>query len=137
MDCRMKDGPFDKLGRFAASEGCGQATARWLALLALLGNLMVPAAVSIVFSPAEPSRDLLRVGLCGGSSGDAPGKAKPSLLVQHCLLCTVTAAPLPRPPRFALPTDIAEQRQFQLGEAVSVTRVRHRGIQARAPPSMA
>jgi hypothetical protein len=128
--------PFDKVRGCTPSEGGGQAAALWLAFLALLGNLVLPAAVSIVFTLAEPSRDLIRLGLCGGS-GDTPGKAKPGLLAQHCPLCTVPAAPLTQSPSLTLPTDIAEQNQSQIQAVESVAQVRRGGMQARAPPSVA
>jgi hypothetical protein len=129
--------PLDKLRHFASSGASGRPAAIWLALLALLGNVMLPAAVSIGFSLAEPGRDLLEARLCAASPGGVSGKAKPGLLAPHCPLCTIAAAPLPRPPDFAIPAQLAEQRQFRLRAAVSIALVRHGGMQARAPPSTA
>jgi hypothetical protein len=129
--------PLDKLQRSARSEGAGQTVAAWLAFLALLGNIMLPAAVSIAFSLTEPGRHLFTTGLCGGSPGEVPGKAKPVLLVQHCPLCTVPAAALPPPPAAMVPAEVAAQHQFQPQGIVSVASVRHGAMQARAPPPLA
>jgi hypothetical protein len=135
--CRVMNPALDKLRRSARSERAGQTAAMWLAFLALLGNIMLPAAVSIAFSLAEPGRYLYRAGLCGGSPGDVPGKAKPVLLVQHCPLCTLPTAALPRPPAVTVPAEAAEQHQFQLRAAPTIASVRHGRMQARAPPSVA
>ena len=129
--------PLDKLQRSAKSEAAGRTVTVWLALLALLGNVMLPAAVSIALSLTEPGSYLFRTGLCGGSPGDVPGKAKPVLLVQHCPLCAVPAAALPRPPALSVPAEVAEQQQFQPRAIVSAASARHGGMQARAPPSVA
>ncbi|HEY1433592.1 MAG TPA: hypothetical protein VGF39_18470 [Stellaceae bacterium] len=130
----MRNSPLNKPDRPVPSGGGWWTAARWLAFVALLGNIMLPAATSIVFSPAGLDRDSLRARICGGWPGDMPGKAKSGLLVQHCPLCSVPAAPLPRPPGFTVPGEIAEQDQFQLRTGVSVASVRHGGMQARAPP---
>ena len=115
--------------------GRRRAGATWLAFLALLGNVLLPAALSIIVLK-EPGRDIPGVGLCGHWSGDAPGKAKPGLLVQHCPLCTMPAAPLPRPPSIVVPGKLADESQLQLLKTVSVAPIRHSRMQARAPPSV-
>ena len=134
--CRVMNPPLHKLQRSARSEAAGRTVTVWLALLALLGNIMLPAAVSIAFSLTEPGSYLFRTGLCGGSPGDVPGKAKPVLLVQHCPLCTVPGAALPRPPAVTVPAEAAEQHQFQLRAAPTIASVRHGRMQARAPPAV-
>lgn len=126
---RMTDSPLDFL------HGRGRAGATWLAFVALLGNVLLPAALSIIILK-EPGRAIPGVGLCGGWPSDAPGKAKPGLLVQHCPLCTVPAAPLPRPPSIVVPGKLADESRLQLLRTVSVAPIRHSRMQARAPPSV-
>jgi hypothetical protein len=112
-----------------------RAGATWLVLVALLGNFLLPAALSIVV-PREPGRDTPRVGLCGQSPGDAPGKIKPGLLVQHCPLCAIPAAPPPSPPGFVVPGELVDESKLQLLTTISVPSIRHGRMQARAPPSV-
>ncbi|HEX3414065.1 MAG TPA: hypothetical protein VHT00_20345 [Stellaceae bacterium] len=110
-----------------------RAGAIWVALIAFLGNVLLPAALSIIVLK-EPGRDIPGVGLCGQWHGDAQGKPKPGLLVQHCPLCAMPAAPLPRAPSITGSAKIADQRQLQLSTTVSVAPIRHGRMQARAPP---
>ena len=126
---RMTDSPLDFL------HGRRRAGATWLAFLALLGNVLLPAALSVIVLK-EPDHDIPDVGLCGHWPGDAPGKAKPGQLVQHCPLCIVPAAPLPRPPSIAVPGKLADESRLQLLRTVSVAPIRHSRMQARAPPSV-
>jgi hypothetical protein len=105
-----------------------RAGAIWVALIAFLGNVLLPAALSII------ARDIPGVGLCSQWHGDAQGKPKPGLLVQHCPLCAMPAAPLPRAPSITGSAKIADQRQLQLSTTVSVAPIRHGRMQARAPP---
>jgi hypothetical protein len=121
--------------RIAPSNGRRRAGATWLAFVALLGNMLLPAALSILVLK-EPGRDIPRVGLCGHWPGDAPGKAKPGLLVQHCPLCTAPAAPLPRPPNIVVPGEVAVESRLRRSTTVSVVPIRHGRMQARAPPSV-
>jgi hypothetical protein len=132
---RMTHSPLDDPDRLAPLYGRRRARATWLAFLALLGNILLPAALSIIVLK-EPGRDIPGVGLCGHWPGDAPGKAKPGLLVQHCPLCTVPAAPLPRPPSIVVPGKLADESRLQLLRTVSVAPIRHSRMQARAPPSV-
>jgi hypothetical protein len=106
----------------------------WFAFVALLGNILLPAALSS-FVLKEPGRDIPGVGICGHWPGDAPGKAEPPLLVQHCPLCTLPAVPLPRPPSIVVPGKVAAESQPQLLTTISVAPIRHGRVQARAPPS--
>jgi|SRR5271167_2692631 len=115
--------------------GCRRAGATWLAFVALLGNILLPAALSI-FVLEEPGRDIPGAGLCGHWPGDAPGKAKPGLLVQHCPLCTVPAAPLPMLPSIVVPGEVADESRLQFLTTISVAPIRHGRMQARAPPSV-
>jgi hypothetical protein len=114
---------------------CRRAAATWLGLIALLGNLALPTALSMTSRLAESPRDIPLVGLCTGSPSGAPGKVKPELPVQHCPLCATTAIPLPQPPVFAMPgeTSGTDLPRFRTAEAVSP--IRHGRIQPRAPPS--
>ncbi len=129
----MTHSPLDNPGRLAPLHGRRRAEATWLALAALLGNLLLPAALSILV-PKEPDRDIPGLGLCGHWPGDAPGKIKPGLLVQHCPLCTVPLAPLPRSPGVGVPREIADESQPQALRTISIASIRHGRMQARAPP---
>jgi hypothetical protein len=129
----MTHPPPDKPDRIAPSHGRRRGAATWLAFVALLGNILLPAALSI-FVLKEPGRD---TPLCGPWQGDAQGKAKPGLLAQHCPLCAVPAAPLAPPPSIVVPGKIADQSQQQLLTTISVVPIRHGRMQARAPPSVA
>jgi hypothetical protein len=131
----MTHSPLDDPDRLAPLYGRRRARATWLAFLALLGNILLPAALSIIVLK-ELGRDIPSVSLCGQWPGDAPGKAKPGLLVQHCPLCTVPAAPLPRPPSIVVPGKLADESRLQLLRTVSVAPIRHSRMQARAPPSL-
>jgi hypothetical protein len=126
----MTDSPLNNL-----LHGCRRAGVIGLAFAALLGNVLLPAALSI-FVLKEPGRDIPGVGLCGHWPGNVPGKAKPGLLVQHCPLCTVPAAPLPRPPGIVVPGKLADQSQLQVLTPLSITPIRHGRMRARAPPSI-
>jgi hypothetical protein len=130
---RMTAAPLDNPQGLATFHGRRRAGLAWLALLALLGNALLPAVLSIFVSSA-PGRD---TPICGQWSGDAPGKAKPGLLVQHCPLCTVPVAHLPRPPRIMVPGQVTDRNQVQPLTTVSVHPTRHGRVQARAPPSLA
>jgi hypothetical protein len=131
----MRDLPLGDWDRAPLSRGRWRATATWLAFAALLGNLVLPSALSVFVPLSEPGRDTSSVGLCSGWSG-TPGKNKPGLLVQHCPLCTVPVAALPRPPSFAVPGEVADKGQLQLRTTASVASIRRGGMQARAPPSV-
>jgi hypothetical protein len=132
----MRGRPLDDSKRMAPAGWHWRPTATWLAFVALLSYVVLPSALSIVVGLAEPGRDTPSVGLCSGGRGDAPpGKTKPGLLVQHCALCTVPVATMPRPQGFAIPGEIADNAQLQLPATVSVVSIRHGGMQARAPPA--
>ena len=132
---RMTHSPLHNPDRIAPLHGRRRAGANWLVFLALLGNVLLPAALSI-FVLKEPGRDIPGVGLCGQLPGDASGKTKPRLLVHHCPLCTVPVAPMPRSPGFAVPGEVADESQPQPLTTVSVAPMRHSRMQARAPPSV-
>jgi hypothetical protein len=117
------------------SHGCCRAAATWLAFVALLGNVLLPAALSII-ALKEPARDIPGSGLCGQWPGDVPGKAKPGLLVQHCPLCAVPIPPLPRAPSIVVPDKLAGENRVQLPKTVSVAPIRHGRMRARAPPTV-
>jgi hypothetical protein len=133
---------LDDPDRAAPLRGKRRAGATWLALVALLGNILLPAALSVFvvrelgFVLREPGRDIPGVGLCGHWPGNAPGKEKPGLLVQHCPLCTAPAAPPPRPPSIVVPEKLADEGQLQPLRTVSIAPIRHGRMQARAPPSV-
>ena len=129
----MTHPPLDMPGRITRSHGRRRGAATWLAFVALLGNILLPAALSI-FVLKEPGPD---IPLCGPWQGDAQGKAKPGLLAQHCPLCAVPVAPLEPAPSIVVPGKIADQSQLQLLTTISVAPIRHGRMQARAPPSVA
>ena len=122
---------LDKPQGLAPFDGRRRAGVTSLAFVALLGNVLLPALLSM-FVLNEPGRD---TPICGQWSGDAPGKAKSGLLVEHCPLCTVPAAALPRPPSMLVPGEVAEAIRQGLPTTVSVVPIRHGRMQARAPPS--
>jgi len=113
-----------------------RAVATWLAFVALASNLVLPAALSTIVGPTGTRGGALSVGFCRTGSGDVPGKTKPGLVVEHCSLCTVTAALLPRPPRFAVPAENAHENPRRLQAALSIALIRPGEMQARAPPSV-
>jgi hypothetical protein len=132
----MTHPPLDNPNRIAPLHRRARAAATWLAFVALLGNVLLPVALSIIVLK-EPGRDLPRVVICGQWPGDAPGKAKSGLAVQHCPLCTVPLAPLPRTPGFAAPSEAADRsRSPQPPTIVLVAPIRRGRMQARAPPSV-
>jgi hypothetical protein len=133
---RMTNSLLGNLHRIAPPHGPFRAAATWLAFVALLGNALLPAAFSIVVLK-EPGRGISRVGLCGQWPGDAPDKTKTGLLVQHCPLCSLPAASLPRPLTILGPGDVAGESQLQILTTVLVAPIRHGRMQARAPPSAA
>jgi hypothetical protein len=133
---RMTHPPLDNPNRIAPLHGRAGAAATWLAFVALLGNVLLPVALSIIVLK-EPGGGIPGVGICGHWPADAPGKTKPGLVVHHCPLCTVPLAPLPRSPRFAVPGEVAAgSRPQQPLTTVSVAPVRRGRMQARAPPSV-
>lgn len=132
----MTQPPLDNPDCIAPLHGRARAASTWLAFVALLGNILLPAALSIIVLK-EPGRDIPGVGICGQWPGDGPGKTKPALVVQHCPLCTLPLAPLPRSPAFAVPGEVAdESRPPQPLTTVPVAPIRHGRMQARAPPSV-
>jgi Protein of unknown function (DUF2946) len=104
----------------------------WLAVVGLLSNFLLPAAMSVAAG---------RVGfsICSTrSAGDPSGKAKPGLLVHHCALCSVPAAlPLRPPPAHYVPAEIAAANPPQPGVITLSALPRHGHVQARAPPDAA
>jgi hypothetical protein len=127
---RMTDPPLNNF-----LHGCRRAGVTWLAFVALLGNVLLPTALSI-FVLKEPGSDFSGVVLCGHWPSDAPGKAKPGLLVQHCPLCAVPTAPLPRPPSIAVADKLADESPPQFLTTAVVAPIQHGRMQARAPPSV-
>ena len=125
--------PLDNPDRIAPFLGCARAGATWLALVGLLGNMLLSAALSILVLN-EPDRD---IPLCRQWPGDAPGKTKPGLIVQHCPFCTVPAAPLARLSSILVPGEVAKEIELRLPTTVSIAPIRHGRMQARAPPSVA
>ena len=112
-----------------------RATATWFAFVALLSNLLLSGALSTILDLTEAGNSTPRLLLCGGWRDDAPSKTKPGLLVQHCPWCTMPAAPLPRPPAFAFPGEIADSELMRPLPVVALVPIRHGRMQPRAPPS--
>ena len=128
----MTHSPLDNPDRIAPLPGCRRTGATWLALIALLGNTLLSAALSILVLN-EPDRD---IALCREWPVDTPRKVKPGLLVQHCPFCTMPGAPLARPPSLLVPGEVAKEVQLRLTTTVSVAPTRHGRMQARAPPAV-
>jgi hypothetical protein len=109
-----------------------RAAACWLAFATLLLNFLLPTALSIG-TELDPRPGLVVSSLCG--SGDAPSKAKPGLILHHCVLCTVPAA-LP-PVRQGSPGgegEITASAYPSFQPALAPIPFRHSPLQARAPP---
>ena len=127
---------LDNPDRIALLHGRARAAATWLAFVALLGNVLLPAALSIIVLK-ERGGGVPGVGICGQWPADAAGKTKPGLVVQHCPLCTVPLAPLPLSPGFVVPGEVADgSRPPQPLTTVSAAPIRRGRMQARAPPSV-
>ena len=132
---RMRHPPLGDRDRIACAHQRLRATAAWLALVALLGNLLSPGALSTIVDLIEVRNNTPRLLLCDGWRGNAPDKTKPGLLVKHCPLCTMPAAQLPRAPAFSVPGEVADSGLMPPRPAVAVVPIRHGGKQPRAPPS--
>jgi hypothetical protein len=104
----------------------------WLAVIGLLNNVMLPAAVSMAAGSVGFS-------ICSAASaGNSHDKAKPALLVHHCALCAAPAAPLPRPQfEHPLPIELAVVAPAWLRTTPLAAFPWHSWVQARAPPSSA
>jgi len=108
----------------------------WIALVALLVNVLLPPALSAAIGLLGANRDTSGSSLCSAEPGrDLPGKGKPALLVHHCALCTVPAALQPRrPPGIAYEIQIADAGYPRIQHILAPTPFRHGRVQARAPP---
>jgi hypothetical protein len=108
----------------------------WVALAALLVNVLLPTALSVGIGLLGANRDTIGSSLCSGESGrDFPGKGKPALFVHHCALCTVAAAlPHRRPPGVAYEIQVADAGYPRVQPVSTPTPFRHGRVQARAPP---
>jgi hypothetical protein len=108
----------------------------WLACVTLLLNVLLPTALSVGIGLLHPERDIVGSSLCSAMAGrDFPGKAKPGLLVHHCTLCSVPAAPLLlRDGGVAHQVQIAETAYPVVRPALAPAPFWHGPAQARAPP---
>jgi hypothetical protein len=108
----------------------------WVALVALLVNVLLPTALSAGIGLLGANRDTIGSSLCGAEPGrDLPGKGKPALLVHHCALCKAPATlPLRRPPGIAYEIQIADAGYPRIQPVSAPTPFRHGRVQARAPP---
>jgi hypothetical protein len=108
----------------------------WLACAALLANVLLPTALSLGIGLFEPNRNPVGSSLCSAAPGrDLPGKAKPALLVHHCVLCTVPAAlPARKPVGVEYEVQLADRGYPRIRPVSVPTPFRHGQVQARAPP---
>ena len=117
----------------------GRAVVAWLALAALLGNVLLPAGLSIALDLLGEGIGPVKSTLCSAAAAsDLPGKAKPGLLVHHCALCNVPTAQLQRPRAgFVLPRETVAAVHRLLRTASPTAPFRQGPVQARAPPAVA
>jgi len=112
----------------------------WLAVFVLLSNAVLPTVLVIGLAGQSPGRGDLRLDLCSTSpGGDAPGKAKPGLLLHHCALCIAASDVLPpeRRPAVALPFVVLVEA-YPPGRSTALwDRWRNYRTQPRAPPATA
>jgi hypothetical protein len=108
----------------------------WVALVALLVNVLLPPALSAAIGLFGANRDAIGSSLCSGEPGrDLPSKGNPALLVHHCALCTAPVMlPLRRPPGIAYEIQIADAGYPRVQPVSAPTPFRHGRVQARAPP---
>jgi len=112
----------------------------WLALVALLNNALLPAALVVALVGPSAGRDSLWPGFCGAGPGqDIPGKAKPALLAHHCLLCIAASDVLPpdRQAGIALSAMVAGEVCPPARTTVPGEPWRNYRPQPRAPPARA
>jgi hypothetical protein len=108
----------------------------WVALVALLVNVLLPTALSAGIGLLSANHDTIGSSLCSSEPGrDLPAKGKPALLAHHCALCTVQAAlPLRRPAGMADQIQMADAGYLPIQQVLAPTPFRHGRVQARAPP---
>jgi hypothetical protein len=111
----------------------------WLAFLGLLGNFLLPAALSVAVGLLDSGRGAVGSSLCSATAGsELPHKGKSALLVHHCALCTTPAASqLRRHVNFLLAHELGDMAYPPLGTTSLVARFRQGAAQARAPPHIA
>ena len=110
-----------------------RVTVCWIAVAALLVNLLLPAALSIGLAG---ERDTVAASLCGATAErDRPGKANLGIVVHHCPICTVAAAlTLPCAGALTYAGRIAVTAYPVVRPTLAPAFFRHSPVQARAPP---
>jgi hypothetical protein len=123
--------------RFPALRRRFCASFAWLAIVALLGNVLLPASVSIGAVWLASGSDAPSPALCGSASGRGlPGKPKPALLLHHCALCALAPAALlpPHPTGSVLEWATSGKAQPSLRDTTRPPPFGHCWAQPRAPP---
>jgi hypothetical protein len=109
------------------------AVAAWLAIIALLIDALLPAAVSAATPDAAAP-----TAMCSAAAGvPSPGRTAPTLPTRHCALCAgVIAALLPsRPGEFAARLLAGAVHPANIKAATAETRhAEYAAAQPRAPP---
>jgi hypothetical protein len=133
----MKDPSPQNSFRVPASRHRFRASLAWLAIVALLGNALLPLSVSIGAVWLGSGSDAPSPVLCGSASGRGlPGKSEPALVVHHCALCALEPAaffPLD-PTGLAFPWGTSGQAQLSLRDTTRPLPFGHCWAQPRAPP---
>jgi hypothetical protein len=112
----------------------------WLAIVALLGNVLLPSAFAVgISSFGSNDNSPVWLGFCGANPArNAPARGKPGLFVHHCALCATGQHVLP--PRQAIPLLARATGDDCLsgpGVKEPSSSVRNYRAQPRAPPATA
>src|SRR5438128_2434715 len=132
----MTHPPLDDPSHVGALPRPSRGVACWVALLALLVNVLLPTVVSVGIRLLDPNRGTLSSSLCSTTADpDLPGKGKPWLHVRHCALCAVPAAlPPRRQAGVANECAIADAAYLRVRPPLAAIPFRLGPAQARAPP---
>jgi len=108
------------------------ATVCWIAVTALLADLLLPVVASIGLAG---ERDSVVASRCGAAAErDHAGKANPGVAIHHCALCTLPGAPSLRAGGASFAGGIAESAYPAVRPGLAFSPYRHGPLQARAPP---
>jgi hypothetical protein len=108
----------------------------WLAILALLINVLVPASLAAGSGGQGPETVS---GWCGsGAAGHPPAKEPALATCQHCVLCTAASGLTPPlEPGIGLPVPVAMTIRAGSAIAAASSRSAYSPAQPRGPPAAA
>jgi hypothetical protein len=116
-----------------------RAAVAWLAIIALLFHMLLPAGLLIGTAMLNPAGAAAKLTLCSAASdNDVPGQAKPGLSAHYCALCATPAAE-----ESALPAGLIVNSEISAaiyprgGSDWTLPVMRQCRMQARAPPALA